>query len=222
MQQGQDMTFKHISKNHLQELIKLLPDDINIEIDENTEIEILTEEQISIEPSLYKPDLIVRIGNLILMIEYQSTYVATNEKKRFKVYISNFDYKNNENNLEIIFLVLSTAEYSKMAEHSINKWDTFTFPIVSLNNFNEKEIISNIEEKINHDKTITDSELIELALTPMMVRGRDNIINQFEEIIPLMSEIKYTSKIIKESVYAIALMLGNMYFTKDDPLRKKY
>lgn len=44
--------------------------------------------------------------------------------------------------------------------------DTFTFPIVSLNNFNEKEIISNIEEKINHDKTITDSELIELALTP--------------------------------------------------------
>ena len=40
MQQGQDMTFKHISKNHLQELIKLVPDDINIEIDENTEKEI--------------------------------------------------------------------------------------------------------------------------------------------------------------------------------------
>ena len=221
MSHGKDMTFKHISKTHLNELINLLPNDINIEIDENTEIEILTEEQISIEPSLYKPDLIVRIGNLILMIEYQSTYVAKDDKKRFKVYISNFDYKNNKKNLEIIFLVLSTAEYSKMAKHSINKWDTFTFPIVSLYNINEREIISNIEEKINNRETITDSELIELALTPMMVRGRDNIINQFEEIIPLMSEITYRSKKIKESVYAIALMLGNMYFTKNDPLRKK-
>ncbi len=129
MPHGQDLAFKHISKNHLKELINLLPEDINIEINEKTEIEILTEEQISIEPSLYRPDLIVRIGNLILMIEYQSTYVQKNEKKRYKAYISNFDYKNNKKNQKIIFFVLSTAEYTKMATHSINKWDTWHCPI---------------------------------------------------------------------------------------------
>ena len=50
MKQGQDMTFKYISKEHLIELIKMLPTDINIEINENSDIEILTEEQIAIEP----------------------------------------------------------------------------------------------------------------------------------------------------------------------------
>ena len=44
MPHGQDLAFKHISKNHLKELINLLPEDINIEINEKTEIEILTEE----------------------------------------------------------------------------------------------------------------------------------------------------------------------------------
>lgn len=144
MSQGQDMTLKYISKDYLKKLISILPKDIDIEIDETTEIEVLTEEQISIEPSLYRPDLIVRIGNVILMIEFQSTFVGRLNKKRFKVYISNFDLKKNIENRKIIFVVISTAEYSKIAKYSINEWDTFQFPIISLFEINEREIISNI------------------------------------------------------------------------------
>ena len=36
-----------------------------------------------------------------------------------------------------------------------------------------------------------------------------------------MNQISYRTQTIKESVYGIALMLGNMYFTKEDPMRKK-
>ena len=54
-----------------------------------------------------------------------------------------------------------------------------------------------------------------------MVRGRKNIIHQFKETAELMNQVNYKTTTIKESVYGIALMLGNMYFAKDDPMRKK-
>lgn len=192
-----------------------------MKIDEDSEIEILTEEQIAIEPSLHRPDFIARINDIILMLEFQSTPVRTKDKKRFKAYISNFDVKRNPENRKIIFAVISTAEHSKFAKYQINDWDTFIFPIISLLNIDEREIISNIKQKIIKQEKFTDSELIELALTPIMVQGRENIIHQFEETAALMNKIDYTTRKIKESVYGIALMLGNMYFTKGDPMRKK-
>ena len=221
MAHEQDMTLKYISGDYLKKLISMLPKDINIEIDETTEIEVLTEEQISIEPSLYRPDLIVRVGNVILMIEFESTFVGRIKKKRYKVYISNFDLKKNKENRKIIFLVISTAEYTKISKYSINELNTFQFPIISLFEINEREIISNIKEKINNQERFSDEELIALALTPIMVRGRDNIISQFEEIVLLMDEIKYNTEQIKESIYGIAILLGNMYLDKYDPMRKK-
>ena len=219
--QGQDNTFKFISNEYLKEFIKIILTDLNLKIDEDTKIEILTEEQITIKPSLHRPDFIARVNDIILMLEFQSTAVRTKDNKRFKAYISNFDLKRNTENKKIIFAVISTAEYSKFVKYKINDWDVFIFPIISLLNFDEREIISNTKQKINKQENFTDSELIELALTPIMVRGRKNIIHQFEETATLMNQISYRTQTIKESVYGIALMLGNMYFTKEDPMRKK-
>ena len=205
----------------MKEFIKIILTDLNLTIDENSKIEILTEEQISIKPSLHRPDFIARVNDIILMPEFQSTPVRTKDKKRFKAYISNFDLKRNTENKKIVFAVISTAEYSKFVKYKINDWDAFIFPIISLLNFDEREIISNIKQKINKQENFTESELIELALTPIMVQGRENIIHQFEETATLMNQIPYRTQKIKESVYGIALMLGNMYFTKGDPMRKK-
>ena len=155
------------------------------------------------------------------MIEFQSTFVRTKDKKRFKAYISNFDLKRNNENRKIIFAVISTYENTKYAKYTLNEWDTFYFPIISFCNIDEREIISNIKQKINKQEDFTDGELIELALTPIMVRGRKNIIHQFKETAELMNQVNYKTTTIKESVYGIALMLGNMYFAKDDPMRKK-
>ena len=205
----------------MKEFIKIILTDLNLKIDEDSKIEILTEEQITIKPSLHRPDFIARVNDIILMLEFQSTAVRTKDKKRFKAYISNFDLKRNTKNKKIIFAVISTAEYSKFVKYKINDWDVFIFPIISLLNFDEREIISNIKQKIIKQENFTDSELIELALTPIMVQGRKNIIHQFEETATLMNQISYRTQTIKESVYGIALMLGNMYFTKEDPMRKK-
>ncbi len=155
------------------------------------------------------------------MIEFQSTFVRTKDKKRFKAYISNFDLKRNNENRKIIFTVISTYENTKYGKYTLNEWDTFYFPIISFFNIDEREIISNTKQKINKQEDFTDGELIELALTPIMVQGRKNIINQFKETAELMNQVNYKTTTIKESVYGIALMLGNMYFEKDDPMRKK-
>lgn len=221
MKQGRDMAFKYISKEHLIVLIKMLPTDIDIPIDENSEIEILTEEQIIIEPTLYRPDLIVRIDDIVLMIEFQSTVVERDDKKRFKVYLANYDYKNNEENLKIIFLVVSTAEYSKTAKHQINDWDIFVFPIISFLEKDEREIISNIKEKIKKQEVLTNEETLELAMTIMMVKGRENIIRQFKETSELIKKIKCESDDIRDSAHGIMLMLGNMYFDMNDEEMKK-
>lgn len=117
MSQDQDKTLKLISNSHILSFIKMLRLDIDLDDIDDSQIEILTEEQISIEPSLYRPDFIIRIRDIILMLEYQSTYLRTKDKKRFTVYISNFDFKNNAENLKIIFAVISTAQESKIIEY---------------------------------------------------------------------------------------------------------
>jgi hypothetical protein len=142
-------------------------------------------------------------------------------QKIFNAYISDFDFKKNKENRKIIFAVISTAEYTKISRYIINDRNTFQFPIISLFETDEREIISNIKEKINKQEIFTDYELIELALTPIMVRGRENIIKQFKETAILMNEINYKTQKIKESTYGIALMLGNMYLDKDDQIQKE-
>ena len=54
-----------------------------------------------------------------------------------------------------------------------------------------------------------------------MHRSRKNIINQFKQNVELMNQINYNNKQIRNSTYGIAIMLSNMYFAKDDPMRKE-
>ena len=81
-------------------------------------------------------------------------------------------------------------------------------------------IISNIKEKINNQEKF-DHKLIEFSLTPIMHRSRKKIINQFKQNVDLMNQINYNNKQIRNSTYGIAIMLSNMYFAKDNPMRKE-
>ena len=148
MVEEKDRTLKLISKYHLHLLLEILNKNTDMNISIDSEIEILTDEQIYFEPSLLRPDFIVRIGNLILMVEFQSTELRFDYKKRFKLYITFFDYKNNKDNRKILFAVLPTAQHSQTVKELMNDGDYFTFPIVSLIDIDEREIISNIKEKV--------------------------------------------------------------------------
>ena len=94
-------------------------------------------------------------------------------------------------------------------------------PLISLYNENVGEIISNIKEKINNQESFDDKELIEFALTPIMHRSREKIVNQFKQNAELMNQINYDNNRIRDSTYGIAILLSNMYFRADDPMRKE-
>lgn len=54
-----------------------------------------------------------------------------------------------------------------------------------------------------------------------MVRGHDNIVKQFKETTAIMREINYKTEKIRESAYGTVLLLGSMYFNKNDEELKK-
>ena len=220
MNQSKDASFKFISEVHLKELLDIVKFDLGIEINPE-EVEVLTTEMVAIEPSLMRPDYIVKIKNIILMIEFESSYVGTEKKKLFKLYVASYDYKNNAENDKIIFLVISTKENSKLAEYKVNDWDSFRFPILSLNDLEKEEIINNIETKIENNDTYEDRELLELAITPVLDDDRERIINQFYETTEIMSRVDFPNDEIKNSAYGVILMLSSMYFDELDPIRTK-
>lgn len=220
MVQSKDASFKFISKKHLQQLFEILNFHFGIDLD-FSDVNVLTLEDIVIEPSLVRPDYVVKIGNIIFMVEFESSHVGIKKKKLFKLYVSSFDYNNNDDNDRIIFFVVSTKENSKMASYSINDWDSFKFPIISLKDLDKEKIINNIQTKIDNNDDFTNRDLLELALTPILENNKDEIINQFFETKDLMSEINYPSEEIKTSVYGIVLMLSSMYFDELDSFRKK-
>ena len=108
-----------------------------------------------------------------------------------------------------------------MAEYSINDWDSFKFPILSLNDLDKTEIINNIETKIKNNDTYTNRELLELAITPIREDDRQSIINQFRETKEIMSRVNYPNEEIKTSAYGVILMLSSMYFDELDSIRKE-
>lgn len=108
-----------------------------------------------------------------------------------------------------------------MVEYSINDWDIFKFPILSLKDLDLKQIIYTIETKIKNQDTFSDRELIELAITPILPTNRKDIINQFFETADLISRISFPNEDIKNSVCGLVMMLTNIYFDELEEVRKK-
>ena len=215
---GKDTTFKVIGKDFLKMFLEIF--DFEIELD-YSQIDEITEELVILEGEVKKPDAIFSDGKVVLMLEYQSTKLKTDDKKRFKVYVSIWDFQRNDDDKKIIFAVISTAEESGMAEYKINDWDVFKFPILSLKNLDLEEIINNVERKINKQETFDDMELIELAITPILPGKKEEIINQFFKTADLISEISFQNEDIKNSVCGLVLMLTNIYFDQLEEVRRK-
>lgn len=143
----------------------MLPFDV--EIDYST-VEVINDELITIEATTFKPDIIIKTDEVIFMIEFESSHVDIERKKRFKVYVSVYDYKENQEHKPIFFSVISTVENTKLAEHKLNNGDYFSFPIISVADLDMDKIINNIKTKIENNDVFEAEELIQLALTPIM------------------------------------------------------
>jgi len=215
---AKDTTFKVIGKDFLKKFLEIFGFEIDIDF---SQIEELTGELVLLEGEVKKPDAIFADGRVVLMIEYQSTKIKTEDKKRFKVYVSVWDLQKNKDDKKIIFAVISTADESGMAEYKINDWDVFKFPVLSLKDLDLGEIINNTETKIKNKEAFSEKELIELAVTPVLPSTREEIISQFFKTADLISQIEFPSNELKNSICGLVLMLTNIYFDELEEVRKK-
>ena len=215
---AKDTTFKVIGKDFLKKFLEIFGFEIEIDF---SQIEELTGELVLLEGEVKKPDAIFADGRVVLMIEYQSTKIKTEDKKRFKVYVSVWDLQKNKDDKKIIFAVISTADESGMAEYKINDWDVFKFPVLSLKDLDLGEIINNTETKIKNKEAFSEKELIELAVTPVLPSTREEIISQFFKTADLISQIEFPSNELKNSICGLVLMLTNIYFDELEEVRKK-
>lgn len=213
-----DTTFKYIGKN----FIKVLFDLVNMpETVDPYQLREETGEMISLKISQLKPDFVGRAGNVIVMFEFESSYVGKPSKKRFHAYVALYDYELNDDDLDIIFCVITTKEKSKIAEYKIGYIDNFKIAIFNIAELGYEEIINNSLDKIEKQEVFSAEELVKLALTSLMPPTREGIIDQFYKLSKMMDCIVFEDEEARISFVGILLLLSNIYFDITDRIRKK-
>ena len=97
-----------------------------------------------------------------LIIECQSKIPTDEDIKRFFQYVASMRiFKNND--VELFILCIEKVPYTKK-EFIINDECTYTMHIISLKNYKAREIFKNIEDKLKHNKEITDMDIASLQM----------------------------------------------------------
>ena len=132
-----------------------------------------------------------------------------------------YDYEKNDEDMDIIFCVITTKEKTKVVEYKMGDIDSFKIFIFNIQDLGMEKILSNAKFKIKHNIVFTARELVELELTSIMDGTREGNIKQFFELSKMMDEIIFEDDDAKTSFCGIILKLSDMYFEESDPIRKK-
>lgn len=174
----EDVIFKNDGQQYGQEFIEIL----NIK---GKIIEIHQTEYSILDPKMYKPDLVFELEDKIIILEFQSTYVDINDKKRFRFYTALFDYLKNSTHKNIELHVLSTMEVEKTKCYKINPESRFPIYVHSLKNYDSNKFLNIIKIKIKNKVVLSKKELFLLTLLCFMDSDESinqNILNSAETI----------------------------------------
>ena len=164
MEFHEDVIFKSQSQVYGQELMDI----INIE---GKIVEVHQTEYGIIDPKMYKPDMVFELEDRIIILEFQSTYVDTSDKKRFRLYTALFDHLKNKSQKDIEVHVLSTVEAEKTKCYKINPDSSFSIYIHSLKSYDGDEFLNMINTKISNNQQLSEKELLLISLICFMECG---------------------------------------------------
>ena len=217
MAMEKDYSFKYIGENYLSVLLDLaeIPEDMRTDTFED-----VTSELGNLDTMRLRPDLIIKNSKLVIMMEYESSYVDTSTKKRFHAYVTLYDYYKNHENLDIYFFVITSKEKSKIASYRIDDIDEFRFKIINIRDLDFGKIINNTKSKIKNNEEFMAEDSVKLALTSLMPKTKEKNINQFYYLSDISKEMKFENIESKKSFLSLILVLSNIFFEKDDNFRK--
>lgn len=205
----EDLIFKNVGQEYGPILLKIINIKGKIEKIHQTEFSI-------IDPKMYKPDLVFETKDKIIILEFQSSYIDINDKKRFRLYTAIIDHLKNELNKKIEIHVLSTVELEKTKWYNINDESSFPIYIHTLQNYNGDEFLNIINAKIENEESLNEQELIMLTLVPFM-KTKEDIGHNILKTTILITNIKNLNKDIDQFIKGISLILTDK-FVEDESL----
>ena len=208
----EDTIFKIEGQKYGQELIEIM----------NIEGKILKVHQTEygiVDPKMYKPDLVFELEDKIIILEFQSSYVDVNDKRRFRFYSAIIDQVKVKSKKPIEVHVLSTAEPEKTKCYKINPDSRFPIYIHSLKSIDGDNFINKMYTKITHEEYFTEKELLMITLFCFMKSTRD-IEEKILDSAELITLIPGLGKEMAQFAKGIVLMLCDK-FVEDEILNVK-
>lgn len=203
----EDVIFKNNGQMYGQELMDLMGIEGEIIDICQTEISIL-------DPKMYKPDLVFELKDKIVIIEFQSTYVDINDKKRFRFYTALYDQVTNKSNKSIEVHVLSTVEREMVKCYRINRDARFPIYIHSLKNYDGDKFLNNMKTKIGHGESLNKKELLLLSLLCFTKIEEDIEYAIYDSALTIVS-IPDLAEDIGQFVKGVVLMLSDKFVNDD-------
>ena len=208
----EDTIFKIEGQKYGQELIEI----INIK---GKILKVHQTEYGIVDPKMYKPDLVFELEDKIVILEFQSSYVDVNDKRRFRFYSAIIDQVKVKSKKPIEVHVLSTAELEKTKYYKINPDSLFPIYIHSLKSIDGDNFISKMYTKITHEEHFTEKELHMITLFCFMKSTRD-INETILDSAELITLIPGLGKEMAQFAKGIVLMLCDK-FVEDETLNVK-
>ena len=203
----EDVIFKNEGQIYGQKLMEI----INIK---GKIIEVHQTEYSVINPKMYKPDLVFELEDRIVILEFQSTYVNINDKRRFRFYTTLIDHVKIKSEKPIEAHVLSTIEAKKTKCYKVNSESRFPIYIHSLKKYDGNEFLNIINTKIESNKNFSEKELLMISLLCFMKTDED-IEQAILNSALIITNIKDLKEDIGQFAKGVILMLCDKFVTNE-------
>ena len=203
----EDVIFKNEGQIYGQKLMEI----INIK---GKIIEVHQTEYSVIDPKMYKPDLVFELEDKIVILEFQSTYVNINDKRRFRFYTALIDHVKIKSEKPIEVHVWSTIEAEKTKCYKVNSESRFPIYIHSLKKYDGNEFLNIMNTKIESNKNFSEKELLMISLLCFMKTDED-IEQAILNSALIITNIKDLKEDIGQFAKGVILMLCDKFVTNE-------